>query len=269
MTQTAIIGASSPLGKLLSSKRFFDYLIDQDTYGLIRGKQFAELLVICPSLWQAPSGEANQEAIDSHVRAVSSLLEALHEVKVERLTYITGFDLLPVDGDEESPLLRESEDPRLAALIQFRDAINVQFGRVLTIRVPELLGVGDGFSVLGELRQAQASQSKIHAPLLARHQFYPASRLLKDMDKAWACGMFSVNFATQPVTVFDVVELFFPDLIDSLPVSKASDPFGSDRKCAKAFYWHDPMEGYIMDKEEVMEAVVSDVLASYGEGAGK
>lgn len=267
MTQTAIIGTSSSLGKLLSSKRFFDYLIDLENLSLLKGKQFAELVVICPSLWEAPGG--GQNSVDREILALSHLLDALHEVKAERVTYITGCDLLPVDGDEDSPLLKESEDPRLAALIQFRDTVNVQFGRILTIRIPELLGAGCDYSVLGELRRAQATQSKIHAPLLALHQFYPASRLLKDMDKAWACGLFSVVFASQPVTIFDVVELFFPDLIDSLPISKESDPVGSNRKCVKAFYWHDPMEGYIMDKEEVMEAVVSDILASYAEEAAK
>lgn len=265
MTQTAIIGSSSSLGNLLSSKRFFDYLIDLDNLSLLRGKQFSELLIVCPSLWDATDKESNDEASLRRSQALSRLLEALQEVKAERLTYITGFDLLPIDGDEESPLLRESDDPLLAALIQFRDTINFQFGRVLTVRVPELVGIGDAFSVLGDLRHIQAEQGKVRLPLLEKHQFYPALRLLKDVDKAWACGMFSVNFATHPLTVFDVVELFFPDLIDSLPVSKASDPVGSDRKCSKAYYWHDPMDGYILDREEVMEAVVGDLLAAYGE----
>ena len=265
MTQTALIGSTSTLGNLLSSKRFFDYLINLDNLSLVRGKQFAELVLICPSLWEVPG--AGQEAAERQIQALARLMEALQEVKVERLTYITGFDLIPIDGDEESPLLCKSDDSRLAALIQFRDTINFQFGRVLTIRLPELLGVGDGFSVLGDLRQAQAAQSKVSLPLLAKHQFYPASRLLKDIDKSWACGMFSVNFATHPVTIFDVVELFFPDLINALPLAKASDPSGSDRKSVKAFYWNDPMDGYIMDKEGVIEAVVGDILAAYGEGA--
>ncbi|MEG1740403.1 MAG: hypothetical protein RR250_03670 [Akkermansia sp.] len=263
MTQTVLIGSSCTLGKLLSSQRFYDYLIDESNAELLHGKQFGELILICPSLQADPISIKADPA--PMIASIHQLMKLLAETKVERLTYITGMDLIPEDGNDQSPLMTESDDPYLDALIQLRDFINVQFGRVLTMRTPELLGLSDGYSVLTELRLAQAEQRAPQVHLLELHQFYPVDHLLKDMDKAWRCGMFSVLLSTPPLTVFDVAELFFPDVIDRLPLAKKTDPVGSNRTLTTSLYWHDPINGYIMDKEEVIEAIVNDLLAACAE----
>ena len=40
MTDTALIGSSCALGAFWSSKRYFDYLIDETNLSLLRGKEF-------------------------------------------------------------------------------------------------------------------------------------------------------------------------------------------------------------------------------------
>ena len=40
MTDTALIGSSCALGVFWSSKRYFDYLIDETNLSLMRGKEF-------------------------------------------------------------------------------------------------------------------------------------------------------------------------------------------------------------------------------------
>ena len=40
MTDTALIGSSCALGVFWSSKRYFDYLIDETNLSLLRGKEF-------------------------------------------------------------------------------------------------------------------------------------------------------------------------------------------------------------------------------------
>lgn len=49
MTDTALIGSSCALGAFWSSKRYFDYLIDE-TNRPARGKEFGQAVIICPSL---------------------------------------------------------------------------------------------------------------------------------------------------------------------------------------------------------------------------
>lgn len=51
MTDTALIGSSCALGVFWSSKRYFDYLIDETNLSLLRGKEFGR-----PSLSVPPSG---------------------------------------------------------------------------------------------------------------------------------------------------------------------------------------------------------------------
>lgn len=50
MTDTALIGSSCALGVFWSSKRYFDYLIDETNLSLLRGKEFGQAVIICPSL---------------------------------------------------------------------------------------------------------------------------------------------------------------------------------------------------------------------------
>lgn len=50
MTDTALIGSSCALGVFWSSKRYFDYLIDETNLSLLRGKGFGQAVIICPSL---------------------------------------------------------------------------------------------------------------------------------------------------------------------------------------------------------------------------
>lgn len=52
MTDTALIGSSCALGVFWSSKRYFDYLIDETNLSLMRGKEFGQTVIICP-----PSGK--------------------------------------------------------------------------------------------------------------------------------------------------------------------------------------------------------------------
>ncbi|MCB5933165.1 hypothetical protein LJB63_27870, partial [[Eubacterium] rectale] len=73
---------------------------------------------------------------------VKTLIDLLHEVKAERVTYITSIDTQPETGNELSPLLREPEDEWLAALVELKDFINLRFGRVLNVYLPEVTGTG-------------------------------------------------------------------------------------------------------------------------------
>ena len=52
-------------------------------------------------------------------------------------------------------------------------------------------------------------------------------RLVRDVEKAWECGIFSVNLVPEPVTAFELVEQCFPSLVNRLPVAKETDRTGA------------------------------------------
>ena len=135
MTDTALIGSSCALGVFWSSKRYFDYLIDETNLSLLRGKEFGQAVIICPSLREG--GAAIRRNTAPFLAQVKTLIDILHEVKAERVTYITSIDTQPETGNELSPLLRKPEDEWLMALVELKDFINLRFGRVLNVCLPE------------------------------------------------------------------------------------------------------------------------------------
>lgn len=126
MTDTALIGSSCALGVFWSSKRYFDYLIDETNLSLLRGKEFGQAVIICPSLREG--GAAIRRNTAPFLAQVKTLIDILHEVKAERVTYITSIDTQPETGNELSPLLRKPEGEWLMALVELKDFINLRFG---------------------------------------------------------------------------------------------------------------------------------------------
>lgn len=72
-------------------------------------------------------------------------------------------------------------------------------------------------SVADLLAAVPEGTEELDVALLERHQLYPMHRLVRDVEKAWECGIFSVNLVPEPVTAFELVEQCFPSLVNRLP----------------------------------------------------
>lgn len=92
------------------------------------------------------------------------------------------------------PLLREPEDEWLAALVEMKAFINLRFGRVLNVYLPEVTGTGADMSVADLLAAAPEGTEELEAALLERHQLYPMNRLVRGCGK----GMGMRNLLRQP-----------------------------------------------------------------------
>lgn len=254
MTTSAIIGCDSPLGKYWSGKRFFDYLINEENYSLLRGRTFGQVVLICPSLWQNP--EISRSDVTSFIKKVTSLIGILGETKIERLTYVTTLDLITDDGDESNRVTPEEETSWQGALAGLYDYVNLHFGRMVNLHLPELVGLednGPGWSVIAELAAASKTGRKPKTGLLTKHQFYPLHRIVNDAETAWECGLNAINLASEPITTFELTERLFPKLVDFLPTAKEKDPIGSARTSLYSIYYNDTIAHFIMDKESLLE----------------
>jgi len=179
MTDTALIGSSCALGVFWSSKRYFDYLIDETNLSLLRGKEFGQAVIICPSLREG--GAAIRRNTAPFLAQVKTLIDILHEVKAERVTYITSIDTQPETGNELSPLLRKPEDEWLMALVELKDFINLRFGRVLNVCLPEVTGTGAGMSVADLLAAVPEGTEELDVALLeVKQQIQKALRQYKN-----------------------------------------------------------------------------------------
>ncbi len=255
MTDTAIIGSNCPIGKFWSSKRYFDYLIDTENLQLMRNKEFGQVILIAPSLWEGLNNVRKDPT--NFLKYTKALTDLMHEVKIERLTFVTSIELRDEIANENDHPSRETTDEVAAALLELHDYINLRFGRVLNIYVPEITGTGyPGMSVVDDLIAEKGKKTKLKVALLERHQLYPMSRIVKDVEKAWEFGVFHLNLVPEPVTTFELVEKCFPSMSSRLPVAKESDPYGSNRTSIHSTQYYDPNTGYIMTKQDVLDGLM-------------
>lgn len=254
MKPNALIGAKSPLGKYLTGKMFFDFVFDDGNWMICHGKDFNHLVVICPSLWLK-----NDETCIENKKEVNRLLDILGDNRAEQITYITTLDLLPTNGDENSPLLLASDNPALARAIELRDLMEVKFGRVLTVRVPELLGLDTPYpnGLIPLLKKAKLVRDLKSLGLLTRHQFFPIEQLVPATLRAWDCGLSQINLVSEPLMTVEIVEKCFPKLLDKLPLARQEDAVGNMRKSIHAIHYYDPANGYMLDKEQTIECLHS------------
>lgn len=56
--------------------------------------------------------------------------------------------------------------------------------------LPEITGTGAEMSVADLLVNAAEETGELEVFLLERHQLYPMHRLVRDVEKAWECGIF-------------------------------------------------------------------------------
>jgi hypothetical protein len=251
MTATAIIGAKSPMGSYWASKRYFDCLVDDDNLSVFKGQTWAEVVLIDPILQVGPNAEG--VTAENDAERVTCLINALQDTKIERLTIVTTTDTIPYDGDEASEELTESSDPFVANRIRLLQALRLQFGRVFVAHLPELLGAGLGYSPVLDALARHKAKKTMPVRLLERHQFYPMHRVIDDVEKAWACGLSKAIWVSEPMTSFEITEKIAPELQDDLPIAHEQDPIGSKRQSNKSYYWYDPMCGYILEKDALIE----------------
>lgn len=259
MTTTAIIGFDSPLGQSWSGKRYFDCLVNEQNDSLLRGRSFGHVAIICPSLWDKPADARETSALAARIRR---LMEVLGEAKIERLTYVTSLELIEDSGNENNRIVPEDESCRQGLLAGFEDFLNLLFGRVVTLRVGDLVGMQEnpaGWSVLDELTAARKAKRKIKAGLLVKHQLYPVNRIVADSETAWECGLSEANLTVEPLTTFELVERLMPEMTDSLPIAKESDPVGSARTSLYAIHWNDLNRDFILGKEDML-AVLEELI---------
>lgn len=249
MTDTALIGSRSLPGQHWAAQRYVDYLVNSEDLHLLQGHSYGSLVIIDPAFETGPL--AARQAPDKDAEAVATLLRALGDIKADRAILITTADLLPDDGDENSPLADPQGDAYLTSRRDLYNLVNLRFGRVLTVFIPELGVPNCAFSMLGTLKNPPETGA-LPLSLLEYHQLYPLDRLVGDVEKLLPLGVSRFVAAMPPLTSSELVETLTPALTDRQPNAHRSDPQGSRRKSLLSFHWLDPRDGYLATKEALL-----------------
>lgn len=251
--ETAFLGASTPLGRYWTKRRFFDYLIDKENFRLTFGHSFRMMVYLDNAIANGPDAVRKDPEADTH--ATNYLIHHLADIKPEFTVFVTTCDMLEKEADENTAPLETSDDPYVLNRINLYRELNRQYGRVLNVHLSEVFSMENrGFSSLVD---AIVSPPPGEGPLPFApnelHQLYFTQRIMGDVERCIPLGISSIIPAMPPLTAREVVETLAPELVARLREPLPEDPKGSCRTSIHSFQWLDPKDGYLVTKEDQLE----------------
>ena len=252
-TSTAFLGANTLLGRYWTKRRYFDHLIDKETFHQMFGRSYRKLIILDPAIANGPELLRNDPEEDD--RSTNNLLHHLADIKPELTVFVTTCDMLPETADENTPTLESSADPFVQNRISLYREVNRQYGRVLNVHLPELVSPEiRGYSLLMDTLIAPPSgKAKLPFPPLEMHQLYFAQRILGDVERCIPLGIPSIIPAMPPLTTLEIIQTLTPELEDRLPQFSTDQPRGSRRTSIHSHQWLDPKDGYLVTKDDQLE----------------
>lgn len=202
---SALIGHSGFVGGNLLRQRPFEALFRSSDIDQIAGHRFD--LVVCAGV-SAVKWLANREP-DNDRAGIARLLGPLGSVEARRFVLISTVDVYsdPAGVDEASPIRRAELYPYGLHRLELEDFVRARFPGATILRLPALFGPGLKKNVLYDLLHANQLE-RIHPA--SSFQWYPISRLWRDIECAMVAGAELINLVTEPVTSARLLD-FFPD----------------------------------------------------------
>lgn len=250
----AIIGAKTALGDFLASRNKYDYIIDPSNVDILRNKQFLE--IVC-TVADFPEKAAMAEEKDA--LRFEKLQEILSEVKTERFTLVTSLATVnPSDGyyNENTSLYTDvtAPNPFISHRARFEEFIQLRFGRVLTVRVPEL--VFSNTLRPGIIGAIPSMEKLASYPADMSHQLFYLPMIEEDISMGWKLGLSLINLAPEPLSTIEIVREFAPDAIAVLNNAPDGYVFPPLAHSLNSIHWYDPA-GYICPKATVIQQIKS------------
>lgn len=247
--QTAFLGEGTVLGNYWTKRRFFDYLIDKNNFGLTFGKDFQQVIYLDPAI--ANGSYKERIDIDADTRSTNYLIHHLNDIRSEHTVYITTCDMLQPGADESTPTLMHSDDPFVQNRINLYEAVNKNFGRVLNVHIPRLAIADAAFCPLLEACvNPPKGRTKLPFAPNELHQFYFPERIMGDVERCIPMGITTLIPAMPPLSTIEVIEALAPALAKRLPAIKPKDAQGDFFKSIHSSHWLDPRDGYLLTKED-------------------
>lgn len=251
----ALIGHTGFVGGNLDRQARFDAHFNSRNFRDMAGRTFEE--VVCAGV-QAVKWWANQNA-DEDWRRISELLDVLATVKARRFVLISTVDVYrdPNGADEATPIETGGLHPYGLHRWRVEEWVRGHHPDHLILRLPGLFGEGLKKNLIFDALNNR-DLTGFHPQ--SRFQFYDLSRLSADMEIAGGVGPGTVNLATEPVSVADVL-----DRLD-VPVPEATADqtrMSYDMHTRHGALWGEAGT-YIQSAE-----VCLDAIAAYAAGASR
>lgn len=250
----ALIGYTGFVGSnlLAQKENFFTHLYNSKNIQEIRGQEFDD--IYCAGV-PAVKWYANKHPEEDQ-RSIASLQEALQKVQAKRFILISTIDVFPdpFQVNEDSAVSSVNHTYGKNRLL-FENFIKETFPQTYIFRLPGLFGKGLKKNIIYDL----LNENNVEA-INPQHifQFYNLDHLTTDIDVSLQQQLKLVHFATEPVQVAQIAQLFERTLSehpDQKPVHyDFYSKFSSDLKNKSG--------NYLYSQEEVLSEI-ADFIKSY------
>jgi nucleoside-diphosphate-sugar epimerase len=236
----ALVGCTGFIGSNLANQSSFDCVYNSSNIDDICGKNFKEVFFAGLSgvKWKA---NANSE---EDKNSVDKMISRLLTINVENFIHISTIDVYEnhLGVDEDTPISC-NQCPYGLNRSNFENFVLSKFENCISIRLPIVFGNGFKKNYLFDMLN-EKNLDRIF--LQNRVQFYDVSDLTRDIMHHKKYSRRIVNFATEPVVLEEIVDLYFPNLKDRC-VNDSN--YSSDMKSKYAF------GGYFQNKEVILQKI--------------
>lgn len=240
---SVLIGHTGFVGATLARGSSFDLLVNRSNLESLRGAHVRRL--VCAGL-PAAKWIANEKPHED-AENLRRLEATLCTVRADRVLLISTIDVYPCsrDADETFDCSQKPNHTYGRHRLDFERFIRETFPESFIVRLPALFGAGLKKNILYDLLHGRRLE-RINPD--SRFQWYPLTRLMRDLNAVEARALPLVNFFTEPIQTKKILKEFFPDrrvgespdaLVEYDLQTQYSTHFGA-------------REGYIMTCLEVM-----------------
>jgi nucleoside-diphosphate-sugar epimerase len=242
-----LIGYTGFVGSNLLNQTTFDRLYNSKNISEIKGEKFE--LLICAGA-PAVKWKANKFP-EEDLANIQALMNNLKEVQCDELVLISTVDVYnsPIAVNEETKIDIDNLAPYGKHRLLLEQFAVQHFPKVTIIRLPGLFGPGLKKNIIYDFIHNNCIDM-IHSENV--FQFYNLERLNQDLETVLRENVALVNFATEPVSVKEVVKYAF-----NKDFSQITDngPVFYDMKTIHAGVFDTKKSDYMASKEEVLEDI--------------
>lgn len=209
----ALIGFTGFVGGNIAEQEKFDAFYNSSNIDDIKGKEF-DLVVSCgtPSLrWLA-----NKEP-ENDLKVIQKLIDALKGVNAKKFVLISTIDAYdtPIDVDEDSDIDEEKQNSYGKHRYMLENFVRENFDYHI-IRLPNLFGNGLKKNIVYDFLN---DNEKHKIDSLGIYQWYNLDNIWGDIKKVIDNDIRTINFATEPCTVKELIKKGFDIDFDNTPTN--------------------------------------------------
>jgi len=243
MSKSCLIGHTGFIGSNLARQHPFDDCYHSVNIEQIRGRSYD--LLVCSGV-SAVKWRANRFPQEDRT-AIERLLDNLAHVSAARVILISTVDVYPhlVGVDESTDPHGDANHAYGTNRLFVEDSVQSLFGRTHIVHLPAMFGPGLKKNVIYDLLHDNCLEA-IYPH--SRFQYYDVRRLWADIQVILQHNLPVVNFATEPIRTYDIVNRYFP----GKPIGSPDTPAVSYDIRTRHAACFGGSRGYVYSSEQVL-----------------